>query len=324
MKAIVITATGGPEVLELRELPPPRPGPGEVVVDTEAIPVLFVETQLRAGVLPGAAMSGVFGAQAAGVVSDIGDGVDRTLIGRRVLVSGQGIGTYAEKVCAGVAAIVPIPDGVSASGAAAATMGGSVALALANRAASGAADTVLIEAAGTGIGNYLTQILRRRGVGRILATAGSAANRASARAAGADEVFDHRSDEWPADLGAVLGDDTIDVVFDSIGGDTTRGLTALLTPLSGRILFYGLLSGRPPQLSPADLMGGGTSITACAGPAWLGAVHAAAHEALAMIADGTLVPRIDSVLPLDDAAEAHRRIENRTATGTFILRPTQV
>lgn len=101
MQAIVMTATGGPEVLVVRDVPTPRPQPGEVLIRAEAIPVLYPETLLRSGVFP-LPLDGplVFGTQAAGAVIEVGDTADAALIGQRVLLSSNSFGTYAEFVCA--------------------------------------------------------------------------------------------------------------------------------------------------------------------------------------------------------------------------------
>ncbi|MFI9404631.1 zinc-binding alcohol dehydrogenase family protein [Nocardia sp. NPDC052316] len=322
MKAIVMTGAGGPEVLVLEEVAVPQAGAGEVVIRAEAIPVLFPETKLRSGEFPlGVEPPLAFGFQAAGVVTEVGPDVDSALIGRRVTVATKGFGAYAEFVSAPSDSVTTIPDGLSSVDAAAVLMSGSVALPLLETSRLTGAETVLIEAAATGIGSYLTQLAKEYGAARVIATAGGPAKIEQARKLGADEVIDHNDPAWPAQLRETLGGATLDVVFDSIGGGTARDLLDLMTPLHGRMLSYGWLSGAPAQLSAADLITRGLTLTGCAGPAWLTRVAAAHTATLNRAAAGGLDPLVDTVLPLDQAAHAHQLIESRTPLGRVILRP---
>ncbi|MFE6857984.1 zinc-binding alcohol dehydrogenase family protein [Nocardia sp. NPDC057668] len=322
MQAIVMTATGGPEVLEVRDVSAPRPQRGEVLVRTEAIPVLFPETMLRAGAFPmPAPLPLVFGTQAAGVVTELGPDTDPALLGRRVLVASNSFGTYAEQVCAPAESAVLIPDGLTAEAAAAVSMSGSVALPLLETARLTGTETVLIEAAATGVGAYLTQLAKEFGAARIIATAGGPAKADLARANGADEVIDHNDPEWPRRLRELLGDTTLDVVFDSIGGESATALLDLMTPLRGHLLSYGWLSGAPAQVTAMDLIMRGLTLTGCSGPAWLAGVAAARTAVLARAATGALTPLVDRVLPLDQAARAHQLIADRAVKGTIVLHP---
>ncbi|WP_433526504.1 quinone oxidoreductase family protein [Nocardia pseudovaccinii] len=322
MKAIVMTGVGGPEVLVAQDVAVPHPGPGELVIRAEAVPVLFPETKLRSGEFPmPVGTPVVFGFQAAGVVVEIGDGVDRALLGRRVAVATAGFGSYAEFVCAPAPSVTAIPDGLTSEDAAAVLMDGSVALALLATAALTGTETVLIEAAATGVGSALTQLAKEFGAARIIATAGGPEKSTRALTLGADEVIDHNAPEWPTRLRETLDGTTLDVVFDSIGGSTARDLLAAMTPVRGRILSYGWLSGAPAQISTTDLLPYGLTLTACAGPAWLAEVSRSGAAALDRATSGTLTPQIDSVLPLDAAAKAHQLIEQRSPIGKIVLRP---
>ncbi|WP_244467507.1 quinone oxidoreductase family protein [Nocardia vulneris] len=322
MQAIVMTATGGPEVLVATQVPVPTAGAGEVVVRAEAIPVLFPETKLRSGAFPLAVEPPlVFGFQAAGVVTEVGDDVDPALLGRRVALSTKGFGSYAEFVGAPASSAVPIPDGLSSVDAAAVLMSGSVAIPLLETARLTGTETVLIEAAATGIGSYLTQLAKEYGAAHIVATAGGAAKAERARALGADEVIDHNDPAWPDRLRETLGGTTLDVVFDSIGGETARDVLALTTPLHGRMLSYGWLSGAPAQFGAADLITTGRTLIGCAGPDWLARVAGSRNTILTRAAAGGIDPSVDSVLPLDQAGKAHQLLEDRTPLGRIILRP---
>lgn len=321
MRAIVMTGVGGPEVLVAREVPDPVPGPGELVVRAEAIPVLYPEMALRSGAFPTAAEPPlVFGFQAVGEVTAVGARVDAALIGRRVAVATPGYGSYAEYIAAPADSAALIPDTLPSDQAAAVLMSGSVALALLDAAALSGTETVLVEAAATGVGAALTQLAVRRGV-RVLGTAGGPAKAERARALGASDVLDHREPDWPARLRDLLGTASVDVVFDSIGGDTAAALLDTLTPVTGRMLGYGFLSGAPAAVSGADLISRGVGFLGCAGPQWLAMVAGKRSEAMELAASGQLDAAVESVLPLERAADAHRSVESRAPLGKIILRP---
>ena len=321
MQAIVMTETGAPEVLVPRAVDAPRPGAGQVLVRAESIPVLYPETLVRAGTFPfPAPLPEVFGFQAAGTVTELGVGADSALLGARVVAATSGFGAYAELVVAEADALTVIPDGLSTDRAAATQMPGSVALALVATAALTPGDTVLVEAAATGVGSVLTQLCAAAGV-RVVATAGGTEKARLARTHGAAEVIDHTAPDWADQLRATLATDTVDVVFDSIGGDSVTPLLDLITPRTGRILSYGWLAGLPTQLTAVDLILRGLTLTGCAGAAWLAEVARQRAAALDAAARGQLTVAIDSVVPLTEAATAHRMLEQRSALGTILLRP---
>lgn len=316
-----MTATGGPEVLVVRDVPVPGPGRGEILIRVEAVPVLYPEVALRTGVFPMAAPPPVvFGFQAAGVVTEIGPEVSAEHLGRRVVVETAGTGSYAEYVSVPVESATAIPDDLSTDEAAATIMSGAVALTLLETARLTGTETVLVEAGATGIGSYLVQLAKEFGAARVIATAGGAAKVERARELGADEVLDHSDPDWIRQAGSLLDPATVDVVFDSIGGASAHALLDLMTPDAGRMLGYGWLSGAPAQVTAGDLLARGLTFTACAGPAWSARVHSANSAALTRAA--TLVPAVETVLPLDQAARAHELVEARAPLGKIILRPS--
>ncbi|MFI1459869.1 quinone oxidoreductase family protein [Nocardia carnea] len=319
MQAIVMTGSGGPEVLVPREVAAPRPGTGEVLIRAAAIPILFPETLLRAGAFPMASPPPVvFGHQVAGEIIDVGTDVSRDLIGRRVVAATTGTGSYAEFVCTPVGNTTPIPDDVSADDAAATMMSGSIAVALLETANLTGTETIVVEAGATGVGSYLVQLAEEFGAAQVIATAGGSAKTEHAYALGADQVIDHRTERWTETLTA-SAPDTIDVVFDSIGGTTAANLLGAMTPGSGRMLSYGWLSGAPAQVSAADLLPSGLTLTACAGPAWQQRADRARAEILARIP--ALAPPVETTLPLAAAARGHELVESRRPLGKVILRP---
>jgi NADPH:quinone reductase len=322
MRAIVIHEQGGPEVLRLEEVPEPAAGPGQVLIRTEAIGVSYSEMAMRAGVYPPAApLPAVFGFEAAGIVTAAGDGADPSLEGRRVVVLSPALGCYAEYVAAAAESVTPVPDGMPPADAVAVANMAAVALCLLRTARLTGSETVLVEVAAGGVGGYLTQLARDHGAGRIIATAGSMAKRDHARALGADAVLDHTDHDWPDQLRDLLDGAGLDVVFESLGGESAGRLLDAMTPVSGRMLLYGLVNGEP-AVTPMDLLRRGLTLTGCAGmPGWLDLVQAARGDVLRMVTEGRLRPQIDSVLPLADAARAHERIEARAAIGKIVLVP---
>ncbi|MCW2876776.1 MAG: dehydrogenase [Sphaerisporangium sp.] len=289
MRAVVMHKTGGPEVLGLEEIPTPVPGPGELLLRTEAVGIPFGDLGMRAGaylpVMP-ASLPTVPGSEAAGTVMEVGEGVDTGLAGSRVAVMMMtGVGTYAEYVAVPVEMSTPIPEGVSAEDAVAVAVQGATALTL-------------------------------------LRTAGAKVKRERARELGADIVVDHRDPSWPGQVRDALQGATLDIVFESVAGASARELLDLMTPGTGRMLYYGRLGGEPAAVTPDDLLYRGLTLIGCGGlAAWAKRVAAARTDVLCLLAEGRLHPLVDSVLPLADAATAHRRIENRETMGKIVLTP---
>ncbi|WP_062974201.1 quinone oxidoreductase family protein [Nocardia flavorosea] len=319
MQAIVMTGSGGPEVLVPREVPTPQPGTGEVLIRATAIPVLFPETLLRSGAFPMVTPPPVvFGHQVAGEIVDVGAEVPHDLVGRRVVAATAGTGSYAEFVCTPAGNTTFVPDDVSADDAAATMMSGSIAVALLEAANLTGTETIVVEAGATGVGSYLVQLVREFGAAHIIATAGGATKTAHAHTLGADRVIDHRAERWTETLTADAPG-TIDVVFDSLGGTAAAELLGAMTPGSGRMLSYGWLSGAPAQVSATDLIPSGLTLTACAGPAWQQRTDRARAGTLARIP--ALAPPVETVLPLAAAARGHELVESRRLLGKVILRP---
>jgi NADPH:quinone reductase-like Zn-dependent oxidoreductase len=323
--------TGGPEVLRPEEVPAPTAGPGEVLVRTEAIGTFAGDAGFRSGRYPvppigRGTLPVILGNEAAGTVTATGDGVDPALLGTRVAVlilPTTGAGTYAEYVTAPVGALTPVPDGLPAGHAVAVATQGALALSLLSLAAPDAG-TVLVTVGSAGIGGYLTQLLRGRSGVRIIATAGAdPARHDRARELGADAVVDHTDPDWPDRVRDALSGGTLDVVYDSIGGPALRRLLPLVTPLAGRLVCYGNLSDEPSGITVEELRGRNLTLIGSGSNegGWAERVSAARAEALRLAVTGRLGPLIDSELPLADAAEAHRRLENRLSNGKVILVP---
>jgi NADPH2:quinone reductase len=330
VRAVVIREFGPPEVLEPVEADEVRAGPDEVVIDVEFANVTFVETQVRAGrpphpsmlpALPAILGNGVGGTVAgsgagsgAGPATGAGAGAGSGA-GRRVVASLNGTGGYAERAVSPVSRLIEVPDGVTTRDAVALLADGRTALALAARADLRAGDTVLIEAAGGGVGTLLVQIARNAGA-RVVALAGHPRKLAVARDLGADLTVDYRHDGWERQVRDAAGQ--VDVVFDGVGGDI--GLVAFgLLGAGGRFCPFGMASGSFAPVTPELAASRQVSVPAGAGasPEELAAL---ARTALAEAAAGRLRPVVGQEFALAEAAAAHAAIEARQTIGKTLLR----
>jgi NADPH2:quinone reductase len=310
VRAVRIYQSGGVEELKSEEVPTPEAGPGELLVRVEAIGVPYYEVQMRAGVFPpSGTWPAVFGHEAAGTVVEA---EDAEMVGRRVVVMSMTGGTYAEYVLMPVSAAVEVPDGVSAVDAVAVMVSGAVALTLLRTAKLTGTENVLVEAAAGGVGGYVAQLARAHGAERVFATSGG-----GKQVKGMDAVFDHRVPGWTDEV-----PDGRDVVFESIGGASAGKLLEKLVPGSGRMLFYGLLSGEPPAVAPMDLLRRGLTFVGCGGQdGYVKRVEAARPDVLDEVANGRLEPLVDKSFPLEEAARGHERVESGESAGRVILVP---
>lgn len=314
-------ASGGPDVLVLEDVAVPVPKPGEVLVRVEAIGVNFRETQLRAGII-GGPLSGplVLGNETVGVVEATGNDSSE-LIGQRIVALTDGTGAYAEYVIAAAADAVVVPSGLSAAEAVAVAVQATTAFGALRMARVRDGDSVLVEAASAGVGGYLMQLLAETGHGLLIGTAGSAAKRDRAIELGADVAIDHNATDWTDQVGATLREGTLDVALEAIGGDSAVRVLDLLTPASGRMVLYGRSGGQWPPITAEKVFFSGVTLSGFGGAGFAPNARADLTEVLARTVAGRIRPLIDERLPLASAAEAHRRIDERTARGKMILVP---
>ncbi len=247
MRAIQIAHTGGADVLQLRELPTPTPGPGEALVQIEACGVNFIDIYLREGRYP-SPLPFIPGQEAAGVVVGVGPGVTAIKVGDRVAWCGVP-GTYAEFAVAPVARLIAVPDGVTTQQAAAAMLQGMTAHYLAySTYAIQMGDAVLIHAGAGGVGLLLIQMAKGLGA-RVFATVSTEEKAALAHAAGADETVLYTREDFAAKVRELTGGAGVPVVYDSVGKTTFDGSLACLRP-RGILVLYGGSSGAGPALRP--------------------------------------------------------------------------
>jgi NADPH2:quinone reductase len=309
MQAVVYERTGGPEVLEVRDVPEPVPREGEVLVDVEAIGVNFRDIYERERDGYGSEPPAIIGAEAAGSVAGTGERLAWTAIPS----------SYAQRVAVDPAKAVVVPDGVSSEIAAAALLQGMTAHYLCHDSYPvQPGDWVVVHAAAGGVGLLLTQLVKLRG-GHVLATASTDEKAELARGAGADEVARY---ETFADRAREIGG--VAAVFDGVGKTTFDDGLASLRPL-GSMIVYGAASGKPNPLDVRRLAAGGslyvqrpTLQTYNRTPELL---QSRAAAVFGLIADGRLDVRIGARYPLAEARKAHEDLVVRRTTGKLLLIP---
>lgn len=326
MKAIQLSRFGGPEVLEIIEVPTPVPGPGEVLVRVQAAGVNFFEALMREdryAVSPELPM--ILGVEIAGVVEACGKGVAAPAIGERVAVPmfavGQASGGYAEYVVTAAASIVPLPDRLSFENAAALMVQGLTALHLV-RQSPPKGKRVLVDAAAGGVGSLLVQLAKRAGASMVIAAASSDEKLDLARSLGADFGVDYQKAGWGDSVLAATGEAGVDIVYEMVGGPVTRACLDVLAP--GGELVFGAL-GRF-ELAPAELermLGSNQSLKGFALLPLLtpAAMKADLGELFDRVESGDLTVVQGGRYQFDDVVEAHRALDSRRTMGKIVLVP---
>ena len=322
MKAIQIRATGGPEVLELAELPIPVPGPGQVLIRIEAIGVNFIEIYFRKGTYK-AALPLTPGSEAAGTIEDLGSGVNGFKIGDMV-ASVAVLGSYAEYALVPVAQLVKVPAGLSPEKAAAAMLQGMTAHYLTySTYPLKAGETALVHAGAGGVGLLLTQIAKRIGA-RVITTVSSEAKAELSREAGASDVIIYTEQDFEAEVKRLTHGKGVDVVYDSVGKTTFEKSLNCLRP-RGLLALFGGSSGPVPPFDLIQLSGKGslyvTRPTLWHYVASRSELEWRANDILGWAASGELKLRTEHVYSLTDAAQAQTDLETRKTTGKILLEP---
>lgn len=311
MRAVWLTEFGGPEVLVPGDASDPVPGPGQVLVDVAFANVTFVETQFRAsGTGPfRATLPMIPGNGVGGVVRSLGEGVDPTLLGNRVVSSTGGSGGYAQQVAVDSAGVFVVPDGLALDDAVAVLADGRTATMLVQAASLAPGDRVLVEAAAGGVGSLLVQLAKAAGA-YVVAAVGGGRKAEVAGDLGADLAVDYLADNWTTLAGPV------DVVFDGVGGEIGRAAFGSLRA-GGRLLSYGLASGAWNDVTEDEATSRGvTLLRPSPSPEQL---RRFTESALAEAAAHRLRPLIGQRFPLEKAADAHAAIESRATIGKTLL-----
>jgi NADPH:quinone reductase len=323
VRAIVVSRTGGPEVLELQERPDPEPGAGELLVDVEAAGVNFIDVYQREGRYP-MDLPFVAGSEGAGVVRAVGEGVADVRPGDRVawaMVPGTG---YTTSAVVPAERAVPVPDGVGTEQAAAVLLQGMTAHFLCQSTYPvRPGDDVVVHAAAGGVGLLLTQMVARKG-GRVIGTVSTEEKAALAVEAGAADVVRYDRDDVATQVRRLTGDRGARVVYDGVGRTTFEGSLDCLAP-RGMLVLFGASSGAVPPVDPMTLAGHGSLFLTRPSLAH----HVASREELVeraaavlqQVASGDLAVRIGGRYRLEDAATAHEDLQARRTTGKSLLLP---
>lgn len=316
---MVVRTYGGPEAIEREAFEVPSPGPGEVLMETEAIGLNFIDTYFRKGLYAGA-LPITLGSESVGRITALGEGVAGLSVGQRVGTVG-GTGAYASHRIVPAAALAPIPAGVEPAIAAAVMLKGLTACYLAEETFPAQDGQVaLVHAAAGGVGSLLVPWLLDKGV-TVIAHVGSAAKAAQVPG---EHTLSCPLAELPARVREITGGAMCDVVYDGVGATSWAASLACLRR-RGMMVSYGNASGAVPPISLLDLMRGGslyvTRPTLADYTATSEALRASAAKLFDRIASGVLAPRIGRRFALDQVAEAHRALESRETTGSTVLIP---
>ena len=322
MRAVVLTAKGGPEVLVIQEVPDPVPGPAEILVDVVTSAVNRADLMQRRGLYPGPpAEHEIPGLEFAGRVAALGERVAGHAVGDPVMgiVAGGG---YAERVVVHHRQAMAVPDALGLDAAGAFPEVYITAWdALVRQGGLTTGRWALVHAGASGVGTASIQIAKAMGA-RIAVTA-SAGKHHVCEALGADLVIDYASDDFVEAVKSAAGGTGVDVVLDVIGGDyLPRNIDCLRT--NGRIVQVGVMSGTPVPFNPMALMAKraaliGTTLRARPIEEKIAVTRQFAAEMLPHVAAGAMAPVIDSRFPLAEAPAAHERMEANLNAGKIVL-----
>jgi NADPH:quinone reductase len=322
VQAIRVEETGGPDVLRLETLPDPSPGPGEALVQIEATGVNFMEVYQRTG-LYRSPLPFTPGGEGAGRVMAVGEGVSGLKVGDRV-ASVNLQGSYAELARAAAERLVPVPEGLETSLAAAALLQGLTAHYLSTSTFPlREGSWCLVHAAAGGVGLLLCQIAKARGA-RVIGTVSTEEKAVLASEAGADHVILYTKQDFVSETRRLTRGRGVSVVYDSVGRTTFGGSLDCLEP-RGMLVLFGQSSGPVEPVDPQLLNSKGslflTRPTLTHYVATREELLSRSGDLFRWLETGQLKVRVDRTYPLAEAATAHRALEGRETTGKVLLLP---
>jgi NADPH:quinone reductase len=329
MRQVQFSQFGGPEVLQVIERGTPDPGSGQVLIRVGAAGINFAETlmrQNRYAVTP--ELPAIPGTEVAGTVERLGVSVSGIKVGARVAIplfaSGSVGGGYADYIVAQASELIPLPDALSFEAATALMIQGLTALYL-TKQISPQGKTVLVNAAAGGVGSLLIQLARRAGAKAVIAAASSTEKLDFARSLGADAGVDYTQPQWVDMVRNASGGSGPDIIYESAGGDVTKGCLAALAP-GGELVIYGALNIQGFDFGVPELIGiifKNQSLTGFALPSLLASmgVRAGLTELFDLAVRGDLEVTVRATYRLEHAADAHRALEARGTMGKLVLVP---
>jgi NADPH:quinone reductase len=322
MKAIRVEKVGGPEVLQLRDVPEPEPGKGQVRIKLEAIGLNFIDVYHRTGLYP-LPLPFVPGGEGAGIVDEVGPDVSEVKKGDRVAYA-MGAASYAESVVMPSWKLVKLPESLSTQDAAALMLQGlTVHYLLRSTYEVKKGDPILVHAAAGGVGLLMVQAAKHLGA-FVIGTCSTEEKAKTVREAGADEVILYSKQNFLEETKNIMRGTGVAAVYDSVGQATYERSLDCLRP-RGILVLFGQSSGPVPSFNP--------SILAQKGSLYLTRPSLAHYmltreelmqrtsELFDWIQSGVVKIRIDSTFPLAKVADAHRRLEGRASSGKILLKP---
>ncbi|NYE93801.1 NADPH2:quinone reductase [Psychromicrobium silvestre] len=324
-QAIIAQTPGGPEVLQIADVEKPVPGPGQLLVKVAAAGINYIETYQREGIYP-VALPFTPGAESAGTVEALGEGVSDFAIGDRVATA-EGSKSYAEYTLIDAQKALPVPQALDLEVAAALPLQGMTAHYLINSSFKvEAGHTILTHAGAGGVGLLLSQLLKAKGA-TVITTVSTAEKAALAKDAGADHVLHYQDQQgrgFAEQVREITDGRGVDAVLDGVGKDTFDGSLATLA-IRGTLVLYGAASGPVPPLDIQRLNSGGslflTRPTLAHHTLTAEERRWRASEIFDAADDGSLRVRIGGRYPLAEAAQAHRDLQGRKTTGKLLLLP---
>jgi NADPH2:quinone reductase len=315
-------APGGPEVMAFEAQEPAPPGPGQALVEHEAVGLNYIDTYHRSGLYP-LPLPSRLGVEAAGTVTAVGEGVTDVALGDRVAYAG-GLGAYATWNLVPAKRLVKLPEDISAEVAAASLLKGLTTAYLLLRTYPASKDTtMLVHAAAGGVGLILCQWARDIGA-TVIGTVGSEAKAELARANGATHTILYQQEDVPARVRAFTNGVGVPVSYDSVGAATYQMSLDSLAPL-GTLVSYGNASGPIESVSPQTLQDKGslffTRPTLATYTARTEDLRSLAEAFFSRVVAGTISIHINQRYALSDVVQAHRDLEARKTTGSTILKP---
>ena len=319
MKTIHVHVPGGPERLELVDVPTPKPGPGQALVRIAASGVNFIDIYFRTGLYK-ADSPITIGSEGAGTVDSVGEGVTEVGPGDRVAYA-MARGSYAEYAVVPAAQLVKIPDSVDFRTAAGVMLQGMTAHYLTRSTFPlKAGDTCLVHAAAGGAGGMVVQIAKSLGA-RVFGTVSTPEKAAIARENGCDETINYTEQEFDTEVKRLTGGRGVEVIYDSVGRTTFDRSLNSLRP-RGMLALFGQSSGNVPPVEAATLAKGSFYLTRPGLGHYLlnrEELLWRAGDVLNAVASGQLRLRVDRTYPLAEAAQAHRDLESRKTAGKLLL-----
>lgn len=322
MKAIRIHETGGPEVMRLEEIELPAPREHEVLIKVAAAGINFADLAQRQGAyLTRTRTPMTLGVEVAGTVEALGPGVTSPPVGTRVIALGAG--GYAEYAIANAYTLIPIPDSLDFSHAAAFPVQGITAYQLLHESVRlQPGESVLVHAAAGGVGTLAVQLARLMGASKVVGTASSDSKLELVRSLGADATIRYTASDWFEQVKAATDGRGVDCILEMVGGDITMQSLQCLAHF-GRMVIYGAASGKVEQFSGIQLMYKNQSIVGYWLTSWMSQrperIAAAAQALMQYLASGKLQIIVGATYPLAEAAAAHTAIANRETTGKVVL-----